>query len=144
MIEALTGDKELAQCIIPGKGVKPDLLPIVSARPILNIADVLASENMRLLLQRLRDSYDIVLIDLPPLRPVVDSLAISPLLDGVVLAAEWGRTPLPTLAEAAHALRAAEARIVGAVLTKVDGRAGMFDKASAYYGRRVHTDEPVG
>ena len=132
LVEALTGEAPLGDCIVPGKNGGPDLLPIIAGRPILNSGDVLGSENMNQLLQQLPSHYDMVIVDLPPIKPVTDGLAISSLLDGVIMAAEWGTTPLPLLAEAVHALRMAQVNILGAVLTKVDNPASILYGSAAY------------
>jgi Mrp family chromosome partitioning ATPase len=75
-------------------------------------------------LKTLLDTYQIIIVDLPAVRPGYDALAMGAALDGVIVVAEWGKTPLPALTEAAHALRTAHAKLIGAVMTKVDGRDG--------------------
>jgi Mrp family chromosome partitioning ATPase len=76
-----------------------------------------------LLLATLDQSYDLILVDLPPLNPVVDGLAISSLLDGVVLVVEWGKTPLEILADTVRSLQIAQACVLGIVITKVEDKA---------------------
>jgi succinoglycan biosynthesis transport protein ExoP len=93
---------------------------------------------MEALLDEAKKSYDYVIIDMPPLGPVVDGLEMSAQFDGVVIIAEWGKTPVAVIEEASHALRAARARILGVVITKVDP---MLDRSwkkdwSQYYGSR--------
>ncbi len=80
----------------------------------------LASEKMQALLHALRDRYDMVIMDLPPVHPIVDSVAIAALLDGVVLAVEWGRTPIELAAEVRSILYTAQANVLGVVITKAD------------------------
>jgi Mrp family chromosome partitioning ATPase len=73
---------------------------------------------MRSLLEGLRDSYDVVILDLPPLTTVMDARAISPFLDAVILVAEWSRTPVDKLMQAAESMESAQARVLGAVINK--------------------------
>ena len=65
-------------------------------------------------------SYDYVIVDLPPLAPIVDVRATTPLVDCFVLVVEWGRTKIDVVQ---HALRTApnvSEAILGAVLNKTD------------------------
>ena len=80
-------------------------------------------------------TYDIILLDLPPFTAAADTLAVSPLLDGVLIAAEWGATPSELFAEVCTALRA-QTHILGSVLTKVDLKAASPYGAKSYYGPR--------
>jgi succinoglycan biosynthesis transport protein ExoP len=97
---------------------KVNLLPAVSRKPVASSSDLLGSERMRLVLEQLREFYDIIIVDLPPLTTVVDARAISPFLDAVVLMAEWSRTPLDKLMQSAESIDSAQARVLGVVINK--------------------------
>ena len=120
LIEALNGTEELNRCVRPGDAGMPDILPIASARAAIAHADLLGSPSMQKLIENLRQYYELIVIDLPPLKPVVDGLALCSLLDGVVLVAEWGNVPAPVLGEVVHDLRRVSATPLGVVLTKVE------------------------
>ena len=64
------------------------------------------------------ETYDTVLVDLPPVLPAAEVLALSPMLDGVILAVEEGRTAVGDVAAAAKHFERAQARVLGFVLTK--------------------------
>jgi Mrp family chromosome partitioning ATPase len=64
-------------------------------------------------------SYDMIIVDLPPLASGIDRLAVSPLLDGVILVAEWGQTPVDVLGELVRSLHVNQTLIIGVVMTKV-------------------------
>ncbi|KMO37429.1 hypothetical protein VQ02_13450 [Methylobacterium variabile] len=95
-----------------------DVLPL--AHETLPSPHWLGSPAMEALLGSLCDTYDVVIVDLPPVGRSAAVLALAPLLDGVVLMTEWGRTPLRTLTEACETLEHARARILGTVTTEVD------------------------
>lgn len=95
-----------------------DVLPLAHER--LPSPHWLGSPAMEALLASLGDAYDVVIVDLPPVGRSAAVLALAPLLDGVVLMTEWGRTPLRTLTEACETLEHARARILGTVTTEVD------------------------
>ncbi|MCF4128756.1 GumC family protein [Methylobacterium sp. SyP6R] len=80
----------------------------------------LGSPAMEALLTSLCDAYDVVIVDLPPVGRSAATVALAPLLDGVVVMTEWGRTPLRTLTEACEVLEHARARILGTITTEVD------------------------
>ncbi len=58
-----------------------------------NPPDLLGSERMRALLQTLRDRFDVIYMDAPPLLPVIDATLLSELADKVVLVVRWRTTP---------------------------------------------------
>ncbi|TNC12055.1 hypothetical protein FF100_17615 [Methylobacterium terricola] len=95
-----------------------DVLPLAHER--LPSPHWLGSPAMEALLSSLGDAYDVVIVDLPPVGRSAAVLALAPLLDGVVLMTEWGRTPLRSLTEACETLEHARARILGTVTTEVD------------------------
>ncbi len=136
LIEVITGQLALKDAIVPAKGLDMDVLPVFSLEPVPNSNDLLGSDRMRHLLDELRGTYDIIIVDLPPLKPLVDALAVSSFLDAVVLVTQWGGTPIDMVADAANALRSANARVLGAIITKVDDRSmANYEKAGAvYYG----------
>jgi non-specific protein-tyrosine kinase len=81
------------------------------------------------LVKRLEASADIVLIDTPPLLPVTDAAVVAALTDGAILVAATGKTKRDQVKLAAGSLAKVGARLLGVVLTMVQGRTG---DASAY------------
>jgi capsular exopolysaccharide synthesis family protein len=137
LIEALQEpDPELIkQRVVQAGAASFDLLPAVP-KPIVNSTEILGSHRMQALLQALYQSYDVVIFDLPPLGPVVDTMAISHHLDGIVVVIEWGGTSVDTVVEVSRSLRASKAPILGAALTKVDANAiDHYGKHDALYYR---------
>jgi capsular exopolysaccharide synthesis family protein len=136
LIEALQEPNidSLKQLIVRQHAADFDFLPAVP-QPIVNSVDLLGSHKIQAVLQALYQLYDIILVDLPPLGPVVDAVAIGPHLDGVVIVAEWGRTTIDAVAELSRALRASKTSIIGVAINKGDTGAmssyGRYD--SVYY-----------
>jgi succinoglycan biosynthesis transport protein ExoP len=81
--------------------------------------EILGSKEMHTLLQGLREAYDYIVIDTPALLPLVDGAALSALADGVLLVTRYGRTQRDELTEAATAIAAVDARLLGVVLNRV-------------------------
>lgn len=122
LMEVLNGMGTAAPCTVRLNGGL-DILPAASKEPVANSADLLGSEMMRRLLHDLAQTYDLVVLDLPPLNGLADGLALSPLLDAVILLAEWGETPMHLVEEAVYSLSAAQASVLGVVITKVSPKA---------------------
>ncbi|MEO8683824.1 MAG: Wzz/FepE/Etk N-terminal domain-containing protein [Devosia sp.] len=83
-------------------------------------SDFLSSAAMQAFIADSRREFDYVVIDLPPLGPVVDAMSILPWTDGFMLVTEWGKTPrrlVRTLLEREPDL---PGDILGVVLNKVD------------------------
>ena len=120
LIDAITGTAELSQCIVPANESGLDLLPAFGSTPTPYSDDILESARAQSVLRDLQTTYDIILLELPPLTASLDGLAIGSMLDCTILVAEYGKTPLPVLSEALHLLRNAQAEILGVVLNKVD------------------------
>jgi capsular exopolysaccharide synthesis family protein len=120
LFEVLKGESKPVECIISRRGAGPDILPVVPDKQGPISYNWLSSESMLSMLATLKDEYHFIVLDLAPLTPVADGLTISSLLDGVLLAVEWGKTPRDLIADVAYGLNLADANILGVVLTKVD------------------------
>lgn len=134
--EVLRGDATLEDAVVEVDYSNVHLLPVSAAMVgVTHDMAVLGSEAMRDLLAAARASYDLILVDLPALKNEGDGLSICCQLDSVLVAAAWGETSIEELAEAVHMLRAARARVLGAVITKV------VTMSKDSYVRRLHSDQ---
>ncbi|OAI28673.1 hypothetical protein A1351_11240 [Methylosinus sp. R-45379] len=81
-------------------------------------ADLLASEKMKTLMAAVRGSFDLVIVDTPPIGPVVDPILIAGLVDKTVVVIRWAATPRETVAHAIERLPD-RGRIAGVALNLV-------------------------
>jgi capsular exopolysaccharide synthesis family protein len=81
-----------------------------------NPSELLSSHRMSDLVAELRDRFDIVIFDCPPLLPVTDAAVIAARSDGALLVVRFRRTKNAQVTGAVRALHAVNARIVGCVL----------------------------
>jgi succinoglycan biosynthesis transport protein ExoP len=95
-------------------------LPSVIKRRIPNSADLLASPAMTTLLTKLSKQFDYVVLDLPPLGPVVDARAVAPQIGSFVFVVEWGRTSRRVVKSALLTEGDITSKCVGTILNKVD------------------------
>lgn len=102
----------------------PTAIPHLSVHPALQTeldpADYLASADVRALVEQLRSTADVVIIDAPPMLVAADATILGSYADGVLLAVTLGHTPMGAVEESAERLRAANAALLG---LSVDGTA---------------------
>ncbi len=79
-----------------------------------------SAEATRELFEQLRAGYDYIIVDLPPLAPVVDVRATSMLIDRFVLVVQWGQSKIDTVQHALHVAPHMLERMMGVVLNKTD------------------------
>lgn len=82
-----------------------------------NPSDLLGSRRMTTLVDRLRDRYDVVLVDAPPVLPFADAAVTVAVCDGAVLIARHGKAKSENVSQAVAELAAVNAPILGTVLS---------------------------
>ncbi len=102
----------------PDSGLK--FLPAVVKRRIPHSSELLASQAMTRLLAQASSEFDYIVLDLPPLGPVVDARAIASRIDGFVMVVEWGETSRKVVRDTLASEPQIIARCLGVVLNKVD------------------------
>lgn len=85
-------------------------------------AELLDSAEWRRVVSELKERFDVVIIDSPPLLPVTDPRIIAPQVDGVVVVVRCGRTTRTALQTALGMLRQSDSNLLGAILNQVDPR----------------------
>lgn len=124
----LTRQAEKDKAILP---TKVDNLSILTAGPIPpNPAELLSSRAMEHLVSQLREEFDVIIFDAPPLLQVADSRITSKLTDGVVLVVGCTTSDRQRVLKAKEQLELAEAKILGVVLNR---RELTDDSAYQYY-----------
>jgi succinoglycan biosynthesis transport protein ExoP len=118
-------DRSLEQVV---KQTGPSGIHLVPAgTEIPHPAGMLGSERMAPLLVEMSKSYDLVVIDAPPVLTVPDALLLGPLVDRTVFLVQWAKTPHAAAERALWLLREAGTRVSGTVLSMVD-----VDKMAAH------------
>lgn len=107
-----------------------------------NPAELLSSEAFKKLLKGVKEEYDYVIIDTPPLGSVIDSAIIAEECDGAVMVISQGNISYKMAQKTMEQLKKSNCRILGAVLNKVDTESkgyygsyyGSYYGNSGYYG----------
>jgi tyrosine-protein kinase Etk/Wzc len=113
----LTGKAGLEQVIQP---TRIENLSLISSGPLPpNPAELLGSQKLRELVERLQGRYEMILFDSPPAMAVTDAVVLSTLLDGAVLVATSGQTHRNSLRYANQALKNVGANLLGVILNRI-------------------------
>jgi polysaccharide biosynthesis transport protein len=110
-------------------------------RQHVNYSDFLASDasRLRVMLDSVRDQYDVIFIDTPPMLALVDAQILATVVDTSLLIVAWGRTPKKTVDATVNIIRSARAHVSGVILNMVDRRkiggyqTGYFDRRYGPY-----------
>lgn len=131
LLSVLVGHASLEDCIQQHSS-GCDLLATGPLPP--NPAEVLETQAMSDLLSRMRDLYDVVIIDAPPLLPVADPAIVASKADGVLLVVRHGKTSVEAVENAVGRIDTVGAEVLGVVLNMAPRRA-MADYGYGYgYG----------
>jgi Mrp family chromosome partitioning ATPase len=93
---------------------------------------------MEKLLLELRQRFEHVVVDSPPLLLMTDATILSTLVDGVVLVVEGGVTARGAVFRARKILESAGGKILGTVVNKFDVRRDGYYGYYGYYGSYYH------
>jgi len=92
---------------------------------------LLTSPRLKVLMSRLRESFDFIVIDSPPIIPVADGIILGGFADHVALVVRAGYTPRAVLRRALESLDTSQ--IAGVVLNDVDTKSSRYAYAYKYY-----------
>jgi succinoglycan biosynthesis transport protein ExoP len=121
----LSGQHDVCQ-VVQRYEVEPNFWVLPSGPAPPNAVELLASQNMSLLLEKLTAYFGCVIIDSPPVLAVTDATILSSLVDGVLLVAATGTTARGGLIRTRKILAAAGARILGVAVNKLDPRSPAY------------------
>jgi len=127
----LTGKAALDSCLRSTEVKNLDVLPCGPLPP--NPTELIDSEPMKELIEKVTEKYDIVLLDSPPVLVVVDPLILSRLTEATILVVLSGKTTDKALITAVEELKKAKAKLIGAVFNGV-----RVDKEDFYYYYRSY------
>jgi exopolysaccharide transport family protein len=141
----LTGSATLEQAITRSP-ILPNLDVLAAGTPPPNPAELLASANMRDVLEQLRGHYDHIVVDTPPTLSVTDAVVLSPRVDSIVLVIRSGQTTKQALRRSRDVLMQVNAKVSGVLLNAVDLSSPDYYYYYEYQGKysRYYRDEADG
>lgn len=114
----LVGNADLKDIIRP---TFVDHLKIIPSGPLPpNPSELLGSEEMQTLLEKLKEKFEVILFDSPPVIAVTDAAILSTMVDGILLVIKAHETHREAIKRTKSLLDTAEARIFGSLLNGVN------------------------
>ena len=132
--EFLSGQSH-AEKLIQLCGIKDDeraFHAIASGRTPPNPIELLSSERMNKMLEHLRENYDYIILDLPPVGEVSDALAVAKFTDGMLVVVRQNYCDRVVLSSAVRQFEFVDAKILGVVFNSTVENGGIGKK---YYKR---------
>lgn len=126
----LSGQGRLDAMVVPSGQENLWLLPCGALAP--NPVELLGSENLRAVIDRMKKRYDYVVFDAAPVLPVTDSVLLAAKMDGVVLVARYGTGRLFAVEQAVERLKKGEPHFFGCLLNCVDMRKYAYSYGYGY------------
>lgn len=116
-----------------------DNLDIITAGSIPpNPAELLSSTRMDAFLEKVKNEYDMVLLDTPPVNSVTDAAILSNKVDGVIFVIQSAKTEIKVIKRAKEKLETVNAKILGVVLNKINAKITGYK----YYHYNEDTKKP--
>ena len=142
IVEAIRGERPVRDLLLcePDSGLF--VLPAVVKKRVQHSSELLSSPGMRNVLAEAGAAFDYIIIDLPPLGPVVDVRAAASMFDAFLVVVEWGRTPRVMLQNILAADNALYEKCIGVVYNKVNlKRVTLYESYGSkdYYYSRYST-----
>jgi len=106
-----------------------NLYVLQSGRVPSNPLELISSKGMELAIERLRDEFEMIVIDSPPVQLVSDAVMLAQLASSVLFVVRADSTPYPVSRHALNRLHRADAPVLGVVLNQID-----LERADNYYG----------
>jgi polysaccharide biosynthesis transport protein len=131
LVDVLGGDIDLDEALITVQAGGFHFLSAGSAGK--DPSRVLKSTRFSELITRLRQTYDLVIIDTPPILPVADALIMGRWVDGAVMAARFDASRLPLVERANRQLALAGIPILGVVVNGVRGQSTAYGSYNYAY-----------
>lgn len=94
-----------------------------------NPSELLSSNQMKLFLEKIKQDYDIIFIDAPPVGTVTDAAILSTITDGTIIVAASAQVEIEAVKRAKELLTKVNANIIGVVLNKMEKNS----KGNYYY-----------
>ena len=142
MTNLLVGNKKIEDVVCATD--VPNLHVIPSGPIPPNPSEILGSKKMQALIEELKQKYDKIIIDSPPIALVTDSLMLAHAVDGIVFIVRAGSTPKKIAGDAVEAIKGIGAKVLGAVINALDTHKAGYHYYANYpyhYGYYSYGDE---
>jgi succinoglycan biosynthesis transport protein ExoP len=122
LLDVLRGEGQIGDVLVADAETGCSFVPLGEVRDKAGAAELLTNAGMETIVADLRKSFDVVVIDGPPMLPFADAARLLEFCDAAVVVVAWSATDRDHAAAAVESLAAQADKIVGIVLNKVDLR----------------------
>jgi capsular exopolysaccharide synthesis family protein len=141
LVDYLADEASLAECIQPTDS--PNVFVLTAGKRFNSPLELLSSHRFGETIAQVKEMFDMVIIDCPPLKPVSDSLVISRYANAVLYVVKADSTPHQLASAAIRRLHAIEAPVLGVVLNQLDNkRTDRYGHYSYQYEYAYASDAP--
>lgn len=133
IFEVISGRASLESVLYTDEETGLRFLPAVTERRVLHTNEILASAAFRNLIESLRKTYDYVIVDFPPLAPVVDVRTTTQIVDSYIYVVEWGKTRINLVQDRLLGCPEIHERLLGVVLNMAN--VNVLERYESYYGK---------
>lgn len=141
LTSAIRNDTPIAELIQPVPG-NENLWLLASGPVPSNPAELLNSARAQRVFTQLRESFDLVLIDSPPVLPVTDAVVLAKDADATLLIVAAHQTRSGELRRAAEKLAQVDAKVLGIVLNETSKHGGAYGYGYGYYKYGYYSAKP--
>ena len=127
----------MENCVLPLNDL--DISVLVAGTRARNAHDLVMSPRFTDVLEQLKEHFELIVIDTPPLELVSDALPIGANATGLIYVVKANSTLIPMARRGLERIAAANVRILGVILNNHD-----FEKAGRYYGEYNTYGETYG
>ena len=121
LLEVLWHGSEPDSAILHDQSTGLHFLPAMGPSPLEPAnPELLASPHMMHVLSQLRQQYDTIVFDVPPLLPVIDGRILADYADQIIFSITWRRTPKQLAKRALRLLGANNSKVAGVVVNEIE------------------------
>jgi exopolysaccharide transport family protein len=120
LLHVALGNEPIERAILIDRSTGLSVLPAPPCGYAHATTEFMFSDKIGAIFQHLRQHYELIILDSPPLVPLVDGRALAEHADKILLALAWDKTPLDVALHAVDLIAPVRDRILGTVLTRVD------------------------
>ena len=143
LLSVLSGDVELSEVAVYKDELQADVL--IGENSSTNAADVFSSNKFSEFLEKACESYDVVIIDTPPVLVVPDARVIGQSVDAILYTVKWDSTSRTQVREGLRMFETVNLKVTGLVLGQIDakgmkryGYGGEYGAYGAYGAKYYH------
>jgi capsular exopolysaccharide synthesis family protein len=131
LTDLITGTKTFQEVVRTDRLSGVDFIPIINRTK--ESQQLINSTQMRMLFQHFSESYDLVIVDTPPVMATADIAALSGIIDTCLFVVCWDKTPRDAVMSGLRQLYMFDVPVGGIVATRVDPKKTKWDAEGKYY-----------